>query len=115
MQNDINNADRTVPITYNVNEYNITVENNEGIVSTGKGSYNEQEIKIIYQKSDDINWEALRKEINILKSSSDPSIKKFADEATEPAESGYLLVIKKEPYLSINVDRVCFCTKLKKL
>lgn len=65
----------------------IHVENNEGIVSTGEKSHNVQKKNIVYQKSNDIDWEALNKEINVLKSSSDLSIKKFADEAREPVET----------------------------
>ena len=66
---------------------NININQNTGIVSTGEGSHNEQVIETVYQKSDDINWEALRKEISNLKTSSNPSIKEFADEAIEPAEN----------------------------
>ena len=41
LQNDINNADRrTTPAIYNMNEYNITVENNEGVISTGDNTIN---------------------------------------------------------------------------
>lgn len=65
----------------------IHVEHNDGIVSIGKKSLNVQKKNIVYQKSNDINWEDLNKEINILKSSSDLSIRKFADEATEPVET----------------------------
>lgn len=64
----------------------INVENNEGIISTGKCSKN----VLINQKkecraADDINWEALNEEIGILKSNPDSSIKKFAHEAGEAA------------------------------
>lgn len=65
----------------------IHVEHNEGIVSTGEKSQNVQKKNIVYQKNNDIDWEVLNKEINILKSSTDLSIKKFADEVAEPVET----------------------------
>lgn len=65
----------------------ISVNRNEGIINTGDNNKNEvQNIKIEYQKADDINWETLNKEINILKSNPDSSIKKFSYEAGEAAE-----------------------------
>lgn len=65
----------------------IHVDNNDGVISTGEKSHNVIRNKIIYQKSDDIDWEILSKEINNLKSSSDLSIKKFADEAAESVKT----------------------------
>ena len=57
---------------------NVNVNNNNGIISTGKKSKN-----VIYQQPDNINWETLNQEIGALKSSPDASIQKFADEAAE--------------------------------
>lgn len=66
----------------------IKVEKNErGIISTGDNNINTvQTMEENYQKTDDINWENLKKEINILKSNPDLSIKKFAHEADKAAE-----------------------------
>lgn len=65
----------------------INVNENEGIINTGNNSVNQvYNINKEYQKADDINWETLNKEISILKSNSDSSIKKFAYEAGEVAE-----------------------------
>ncbi len=58
---------------------------NEGVINTGDNSTN-QVTKQEYPKTDDINWETLNKEINILKSNPDSSIKKFAHEVGEAAE-----------------------------
>ena len=67
--------------TINVNR------NEKGIINTGSNSVNQvNNINQEYQKADDINWETLNKEINILKSKSDSSIKKFAYEAGEAAQ-----------------------------
>ncbi len=67
----------------------INVNGNEGIISTGSRCVNQvYNINREYQIADDINWETLNKEINILKSNSDSSIKKFAYEAGEVAEKG---------------------------
>ena len=63
----------------------ISVNRNEGIINTGDNSTN-QVTKQEYHKTDDINWETLNKEINILKSNPDSSIKKFAHEVGEAAE-----------------------------
>lgn len=77
----------------------IFINHNEGIISTGEKSHNVQKRKEVYIKSNDIDWEAISKEINILKLSSDLSIKKFADEATEAVETknkkGILNVLTK--------------------
>lgn len=66
----------------------IKVDNNErGIINTGSNSFNQ--VNIINQekqKEDDIDWETLKNEINILKSNGDSSIKKFANEAGEAAQ-----------------------------
>ncbi|MCH5209797.1 MAG: hypothetical protein J1F01_02430 [Oscillospiraceae bacterium] len=59
----------------------INVTNNNGIISTGMKSKN-----IVYHNQEDIRWERLKKEISDLKSSSDASIRKFADEAEEAAK-----------------------------
>lgn len=59
----------------------VNVNNNNGIISTGKKNHN-----VIYQQSDNINWEKLNQEIDALKASSDASIKKFANEAAEVAD-----------------------------
>lgn len=61
----------------------INVEKNDGIISTGDMSTN---IIQHFQQPENINWEKLNKEINALKSSSDISIQKFANEAAEVAE-----------------------------
>ena len=45
-----------------------------------------QTTKNEYQKTDDIKWETLNQEIDVLKSSQDSSIKKFAHEVEEAAE-----------------------------
>lgn len=66
----------------------INVNRNEGgVINTGNNGENLViNMKKEYQKVDDINWETLNKEINILKSNSNLSIKKFAYEAGEAAE-----------------------------
>lgn len=66
----------------------INVNQNEGgIINTGSGSKNQvQNIKNDNQKTDDIKWENLNQEINILKTSPDSSIKKFALEAEASAK-----------------------------
>ncbi len=78
----------------------INVKRNEGVINTGECGKN----VVINQKkeckaTDDINWEALNKEIGILKSSPDSSIRKFAYEAGEVAEKedrqGVLNVLSK--------------------
>ncbi len=79
----------------------INVNRNEGgVINTGNNSNIQvQNVKKTYQKADDINWETLNKEINILKSNPDSSIKKFAHEAGEAAEKedkqGILNVLSK--------------------
>lgn len=71
-----------------MNNTTINVNHNEGgIVNTGDYSQNKVQItKNENQKTDDIKWETLNQEINVLKSSPDSSIKKFAHEAEEAAE-----------------------------
>lgn len=66
----------------------INVNRNEGgVINTGdNANIHVQNVEEKYQKTDDINWETLNKEINILKSNPDSSIKKFAHEAGEVAE-----------------------------
>lgn len=59
----------------------VNVNNNNGIISTGKKSNN-----VIYQQPIHINWERLNQEISDLKSNPDGSIQKFANEATEVVE-----------------------------
>lgn len=79
----------------------INVNTNEGgVINTGNGSNIQiKNMKKEYQKADDINWEILNKEINILKLKPDLSIKKFAHEAEEAAEKknkqGILNVLSK--------------------
>lgn len=79
----------------------INVNRNEGgIINTGSNGNNQVHItKTECQKTNDIKWETLNEEINILKSSSDSSIKKFAYEAAEAAEKkdkqGILNVLSK--------------------
>lgn len=58
----------------------VNVNNNNGIISTGKKSHN-----VVYQQPDNINWEKLNQEIDTLKTSTDASIKKFANEAAKVA------------------------------
>lgn len=58
----------------------IVVDKNDGIISTGDMSTN---ILHHTQQPDNINWERLSQEIDTLKTSSDASIKKFANEAAE--------------------------------
>lgn len=65
----------------------INLKRNEGVINTGECSKNVViNQKKEYRSTDSINWEALNKEIGILKSSPDSSIKKFANEAGEMAE-----------------------------
>lgn len=66
----------------------INVNQNEGgIINTGDHTKNWIQIpKNENQKTDDIIWENLNQEINVLKSSPDLSIKKFAFEAEAVAE-----------------------------
>lgn len=65
----------------------INVNRNDGIINTGQDNVNQiYNINKDDQKIDDINWEALNKEISILKLSTDVSIKKFAHEAGVVAE-----------------------------
>lgn len=79
----------------------IIVRKNEGgIINTGGNTKNlVVNKKEENQKGHDINWETLNKEIKILKSNPDSSIKKFAHEAGEAAEKkdkqGVLSVLSK--------------------
>lgn len=78
----------------------IYVNRSEGVISTGSNSSNRvYNINKENQKADDINWETLNKEIDILKSNSDLSIQKFANEAGEAAgkkdKQGILNVLSK--------------------
>lgn len=84
----------------------INADRNTGIINTGDYNKNEvQNIKKEYQKAYDINWEILNKEINILKSNPDASIKKFSYEAGQAAEKqdkkGFLNILSKWiPYIA---------------
>ncbi len=78
----------------------INVNRNDGIINTGHDSVNQiHNANKEAQKTDDINWETLKKEISILKSQSDLPVKKFAYEAEVPAEKedkqGILNVLAK--------------------
>lgn len=62
--------------------HTINVNRNDGIISTGHGSVNQiYNLNKEDEKTVDINWETLNKEINFLKSNQDLSIEKFAYEA----------------------------------
>jgi len=63
----------------------IIVNNNRGIISTGKEAKNTLVI-ISDQSVDEINWEKLSDEIKVLKTSPDKSIRKFADESSSAIE-----------------------------
>lgn len=78
----------------------VHVTRNEGVINTGSNSISQiYNIKKENQKADDINWESLNKEINILKSNPDLSVRKFAKEAGNAAEKkdkhGILCVLSK--------------------
>lgn len=72
--------------------------NNDGIISLGDKNHNELHKKIYYKK-DEIQWEILHKEIDSLKSNSDPSVKKFVDEASYAVQKkdkqGFLRILKE--------------------
>lgn len=65
----------------------IHVSRNEGgIINTGSNNNNEViNVKKEYQKAEEIKWDVLNGEINVLKSNRDASIKKFAHEAETAA------------------------------
>ena len=73
------------------------VTNNGGIV-VGDGNNVSYKKTYIDSKTDGINWATLTNEINALKTSSDSSIKKFSNEASD--------AVKKK-------DKKCFIDVLK--
>lgn len=84
LQNNIDAADVHKQTTiFNMNDYKTSVENNDGVISTGTGSINFQQVINSSKTIDDIKWDALISEMNTLKTSTDLSIKKFTDEASE--------------------------------
>ena len=78
----------------------IHVNRNDGIINTGHDGVNQiYNMNAENQKKDDFDWETLNKEISILKSNPDLSIKKFAYEAGVEAvkedKQGMLTVLSK--------------------